>query len=946
MSARAGVLRSLTIAGAAVWLSSAAPGLAAAAAPLVPPAGTVHTVDLPGGAEGIRRAIGDRTPAPTATLVVEMARRFHGGTSESAGVDPVLAQLRAWLRACARDRCAGPGLVADRVPLPGTPAFWRTVVFDRAVPESQVMLAILERREAAILYSALLSMREEVRAWLLARPGLMRELRSEAGPLLVAAPYLRISGDRWQWPGGEAAGPVWQALAGVTAEAPEAWLLAVLRGHGGALPYLLEVVDTLSPDQQRAVLALGDADPARRVAAGVELVDALRAVTHGWQVHDRPFWRPSCEPAFLLAQIATTRDGDRLALPGGRLFWTLTFGDGSLVPRDAAARAAWDDPTPVSAGWLVARLAMVAPADQPVRYEQVLFAARHLAAADPAQATAVATILRGYSRFPQLLRLLDRLDVGDVPRLAALVQRADALTASATDWRGHAALLRWQSALAFLDHMARLGALRADEQNRALDALAAPDAPAASRGTRVRTLVAALGSGAVAADRSSRPIEDALIARLTRSTLGGRRVTWEGERYRVDVGAAERDRIARVRGRDALPRLDGAWAAFALSDLPSPPDVAEAMAQLAAVAASVRLERTPATDDRLGLEARTALATARRLIDRGQVRRDWPEIRSALDDLGEALATEGFAELTYAIALGWAEDLPLSAVAAFRRHVFTRPSAVGTIDASWVMPEIVTARGEAWHVAGSLVGLGDTLAPVALRRPSLKPLGAAPALNTGDRRWLVSTIASFDRRRFTDDAQRTLVAAVARGRARVQAVHDAGAARALVEDAGAPPLRQTVAAWLAQENPTEFAGVVSMTELVRLGSPDGRLPEVLDGWGTSQRPVSGRMTAGAMPPWPWERYAGRSLRLVSCALPDLPLTLAMRLADLELPAILVVDLMPSATYELVNLAAPRHADDVEALAAYVRGVDRTAMERHLGLLTTAGPLRPDAGGSR
>ena len=29
------------------------------------------------------------------------------------------------------------------------------------------------------------------------------------------------------------------------------------------------------------------------------------------------------------------------------------------------------------------------------------------------------------------------------------------------------------------------------------------------------------------------------------------------------------------------------------------------------------------------------------------------------------------------------------------------------------------------------------------------------------------------------------------------------------------------------------------------------------------------MTAGPMPAWPWERYAGRSLRLVACALPDL-----------------------------------------------------------------------------
>ena len=157
-----------------------------------------------------------------------------------------------------------------------------------------------------------------------------------------------------------------------------------------------------------------------------------------------------------------------------------------------------DDPPPFGR-WLVARLGTIAP-DQPVRYEQVLFAARWLSAADATQATAVATILRGYDRFPQLLRILDRLGVDDATRLAAMVRRADALTPSAPDWRGHAALVRWQSALVFLDHMARLGALTGEERDRALDALATPDPAAASRGTRVRTLLAALGAGAVAGD--------------------------------------------------------------------------------------------------------------------------------------------------------------------------------------------------------------------------------------------------------------------------------------------------------------------------------------------------------------------------------------------------------------------------------------------------------------
>ena len=315
--------------------------------------------------------------------------------------------------------------------------------------------------------------------------------------------------------------------------------------------------------------------------------------------------------------------------------------------------------------------------------------------ADASQAAAVATILRGYARYPQLLRVLDRLGVDDVARLAALVHRADGLAQAAADWRGHAAMVRWQSALVFLDHMTRLGAVDRDELHRALDALAAPEPASASRGTRVRALLAGLGVGAVAGDPPSRAVEDALVARLTRSRLGaGRRVTWEGQAYRIDVGAAERDRIARVRGRDAQARLDAAWSTFALSDLRGVPDAPDAIARIARVVAIARLDRTPGIDERLGVEARTAAATARRLLERGTVDRDWPEIRRSLDDLGDALATEALAEMAYAVSLGWAEDLPLTALAAFRRHVFTRPSPTGMLDASWLAPDIVTARGE------------------------------------------------------------------------------------------------------------------------------------------------------------------------------------------------------------------------------------------------------------
>src|SRR5574339_1157394 len=109
-----GVPRSLAIACVAVWSLPLAHA-AARAQPTPAAAGTVHTAELPGGAEGIRRAVGDRRPTPPATLVVEMTRRVHGATSFVTRDDPTLARLRAWLRTCDQGpSCGTAGLAPDR----------------------------------------------------------------------------------------------------------------------------------------------------------------------------------------------------------------------------------------------------------------------------------------------------------------------------------------------------------------------------------------------------------------------------------------------------------------------------------------------------------------------------------------------------------------------------------------------------------------------------------------------------------------------------------------------------------------------------------------------------------------------------------------------------------------------------------------------------------------
>jgi hypothetical protein len=365
------------------------------------------------------------------------------------------------------------------------------------------------------------------------------------------------------------------------------------------------------------------------------------------------------------------------------------------------------------------------------------------------------------------------------------------------------------------------------------------------------------------------------------------------------------------------------------------------LAALTPVVAAASIDRPVDADDEFGRLAREAATKARRQLSEGSRP---AAARQAVEDLCEALATAALVELVYAVHMGWADDLPLSAAAASRRHVFVKPFGPGR-NRLWTPPAINSDRRFPWHVSGSALGLDVALAPVAMRRLSLKPLGASPLLNTGDRGLLVTTAVVIDPRAFTDDAIEAVRDLESRARRRLDAVKNARDAREAAAMAGASLLRASVAGWLAENDRASLAAFFSSTELVRMGLEGTPVPDALRAWGNYELPLTGRARSGPLPDLPWERYAGRSRRMLAYAAPDLQITLALRLADLGFPASLVPMLMASASLDLVNSAPSRHTDDWQALAARVQAIDQTAVERYLGLLTTGGPLRPAQGSS-
>ena len=901
----------------------------------------VTTAQLPGGVEGLRRALGDRIAMLPAMAVADLTRRFYNGTDVATDRDAGYARLQAWLRACETAGSAA-ALPADAVPLPGTPDFWRASGVD--APPERVMLGILGSRGAALLYTALLSMDPATRGWFLERPDLVRRLtESERGALVIVAPYLRLEDDRWRLPGGKHAEAVWADLVGVNAGDTRAFVVALAGVQGGLVAYLAELIATLSEDQQAAALGGAAADQAGRRMAGRALVGALRSAVESWQPGKRPFWRPSTDAAFLLSQIPVDGHG-RLALPGGRKFWQQAL-DGVDLPyarsadegREAETVTVFRDSDPVTASWLVARVAAAAPEDQPLVYQQVLFASRTLSGISAAAAPSALAAVRGYAMFRPLLRAMERIGVTDAQRMAAMVRQAQALTRAGDAWRARATLVQWQCAIALLERVRRGGTMTDGDAASAIDTLAAP-VRQASDPAWLAWLDAVAHVGARPADIESRAIELAIVERLaTVKVPGERRVQWEGTNYRVDFSAAERDRLARVRGRDARPLIDAAtvlaaWSARAPNAAP-----ADALAALTPILAAVGVDRPIDADDEFGRLARVSAVKARRQLGEG---RPAASVLPAIEDLREAMATAALVEFVYAVQMGWADDLPLSAAAASRRHVFVKPFGPGR-SRFWTPPAINADRQYPWHVSGSALGLDVALAPVAMRRLSLRPLGASPMVNTGDRSVLVTTAVVIDPRVFTAEALETVRRLESRARSRLDSVADADGARRAAALAGVSTLRTTLAGWLAANDRPSLDRFFSATERVRIGLEGARAPEGLGGWGNYEFALTGRVAAGALPDLPYERYAGRPRRMLAYAAPDLQITLALRLADLGFPPSLVPMLMASASLDLVNTAPARHADDWQAIVAQVQAIDQAAVERYLGLLTTAGPLRPD-----
>jgi hypothetical protein len=697
-------------------------------------------------------------------------------------------------------------------------------------------------------------------------------------------------------------------------------------------------------DAPQLALALG-AGRAGQEAALKRLASLARRAFPEWDVTTAPFVRPQTELSAFFARLRNASAADDEATSwGSPAFWQRIFGESG--PVDAAATNKTPAETRADAITL-AEMILVHPARERDRRLDLLTFAERTFARQPIDEADVTLAIRGFGSFPVLMLTLERMGVRTPAIYAAAAHQAERLTALDAA-RGHTALAQFQGSLALL---ARLAAVRTVDT---------------ATGERlVRDLVAVKLSedgrydGAMAAWISSglRPVlaggaidDDTLLkaAAGTPSTGPARRIEWEGQRYTVDPGGAELQRLRRARARQEETRFETVLGLAALAQtLTRQPltldDAREAATKLTAAAAE--LAAAERASDAAALRAiRDAAQTVggiKRPTDLSEAKRAGAHLVPVADDLlGGALLS-----LAYAFDLGDPEGTILIAGDPSRRHDFgyTLPGRDARVRSMWSVASVET-RGGPWHLVGSALALDLAMAQLALRRISVDRVPEAPMLNLMQRDGFAASVAVINPLALTDPDRDAIAARVEQGAARVQAVV-AGreSVDAIVDAIEMDGWRTRALKWTIAHEPERAASLFSMVELLVLG---GGSPAAFNSWGVYSLRTAGCLCARLPTPVEWRHWWGLSQSgLPATLVADLPLRVAVVLHNLQLPAVLAKSVLAAAMQDFVDGINPTDGNDWLTLARAAQAIDRERFEDYVAAATADGPLLPETSGT-
>jgi hypothetical protein len=510
-----------------------------------------------------------------------------------------------------------------------------------------------------------------------------------------------------------------------------------------------------------------------------------------------------------------------------------------------------------------------------------------------------------------------------------------------------------------------VGSLDAGKTEALLNSLLAVPLSASSQylGGVLRWIAEDLRAALPAGDSLDAVVQGALAG--PDATITAPRIEWEGRQYRVDVTAAELQRLERVREKQGGATLelaiDLAAAARRLTAAAPGTPGPLALAAVQGVTAQLKTETegrfarfsqspfqsdgfppgvVPPPDPREG--AIKAVDELAKITDSSMLTRT-PRAIAELVDAADEAAAQALVSLVYAVDLGDPNGAALLAGDVSRRHDFGfgQKDNDQRLRAAWMMPRPDVSPGVPWHVDGSLLGLDIALAPIAMRRLSSDRALEAPTLSANDREAFAIGFGLMNPFTLSDTTRDAIAEAIERGRRRVVAMKDVAAVEAAADDLDMDGWRRRVLRWTVVHEGDRLESMFSLRELLALGDPAQEID--LDPWGTAATLSTGCVCTRMPAPGRLPLFVGRrQIGLLATVVPDLNLHVARMLAVLRLPARLAKYVLSAAVQDFVDEIRATDPDDWLSIIRGAGAVPRDRIEDYVAAAAADGPLVPDS----
>ncbi len=307
---------------------------------------------------------------------------------------------------------------------------------------------------------------------------------------------------------------------------------------------------------------------------------------------------------------------------------------------------------------------------------------------------------------------------------------------------------------------------------------------------------------------------------------------------------------------------------------------------------------------------------------------------------GDRVLADTLTSILYAASLGDPAGPALAGGNVALRHDLSATGIVGP-RAAWRLPtEGHSNKG--WRVTGSLLGLDVALARLSLRRLDASLMPPEPRLVSSERQTASLTVSLLNPLALSDAARDEIAAALARGRARLDALDTNQAdVDEAARDAGLSAWRRESLRWTIAHDGANRATQLSLVELMWLGRPRATAAVSLDGWGAATLPITGCVCLAMPAPQPWEILAGRpSLGLLATRGADVSILVADTLAALELPAQIAPGVIAFAMQEAIDRARPAGFDDWSGFSRAASAITRDSLVDYIASQTAGGALLP------